>query len=115
MKNGLPFSHTKNRSSHKENHALCLVELGRNPVLWNYDILPINETINLEKYWFQLVELKSSIEQKRPKIARINAQSHVSDNSTKVVGGWDGLPHSPYLSDLASSNFPLFSTITKFL
>jgi len=56
--------------------------------------LPNNETINLEKYCSQLDELKTAIEQKRPKIAnrkgivfhQDNARSHVFDNSTKVVG-----------------------------
>jgi len=59
-----------------------------------YELLPNNETINSEKYCSQLDELKTAIEQKRPKIAnrkgivfhQDNARSHVFDNSTKVVG-----------------------------
>jgi len=60
-----------------------------------YELLPNNETINSEKYCFQLDELKTAIEQKRPEIANRKSSCFIrimrglmcaSDNSTKVVG-----------------------------
>jgi len=60
-----------------------------------YELLPNNETINSEKYYSQLDELKTAIEQKHPEIAnwkgivfhQDNARPHVSlITRTKVVG-----------------------------
>ena len=90
-----------------------------------YELLLNNEAINSEKYYSQLDELKTAIEQKRPEIAnrkgvvfhQDNAWSHVSlMNSTKVVRArWDVLPHPPYSSDLAPSDFHLFRSLQNSL
>ena len=60
------FSYPKSRSSSKEGHALCLVGLERNPVLWAFT--KQRDDKFREEYCSQLDELKTAIEQKRLEI-----------------------------------------------
>ena len=75
-----------------------------------YELLPMNETINSEKYCSQLDILKAAIEEKRTGLAnrlrvvfhQDNARPHVSVKTMlKLKGfGWDILNHPPILPTL---------------
>ena len=70
-----------------------------------YELLPMNETINLDKYCAQLDILKAAIEKKRPVLANRhgvlyldNARPHFSINTLPIMKdfGWDILNHPLY-------------------
>jgi len=90
-----------------------------------YELLSNNETINSEKYYFQLDELKTAIEQKCSEIAnrkgvvfhQDNARPHVSliTRQKLLELCLDVLSHPPYLPDLAPSDFHLFRSLQNSL
>jgi len=90
-----------------------------------YELLPQNQTINSEKYCSQLDCLKAAIDEKRPKLSnrhgvvfhQDNARPHISLTTRQKLlqFGWDVLPHPPFSSDIASSDFYLFRSLQNSL
>ena len=89
---------------HSKKAMSCIWWDFRGPIY--YQLLPMNETVNSEKYCAQFNILKPSIEEKRPDLAnkdgvvfhQNNTRPHVSVNTLqKLKGfGWDILNCSPY-------------------
>ena len=113
------FNHPKSQSSSKEGHALCLVGLERDPVLWAFT-KQRDDKFREVLFPIRRNEDWTAIEQKRPEIAnrkgivfhQDNARPHVSliTRQKLLELGWDVLPH-PYSPDLASSDFHLFRSL----
>ena len=90
-----------------------------------YELLPQGETINSEVYCRQLDNLKTAIEENRPRLAdrnnivfhQDNARPHISmlTRQKLLELGWDVLPHPPYSPDIAPSDFHLFRSLQNFL
>jgi len=87
-------------------------------------LLPHNQTINSDKYCFQLDRLKAAIDEKRPELANRkdvvfhqDARSHVTLHTRQklVQLGWDVLSHPPYSSDLEPSDYHLFRSLQNSL
>ena len=86
-----------------------------------YELLPMNETINSEKYCSQLEILKAVIEEKRPGLANRHGVVFHQDNARPDVSvktmlklkgfGWDILNHPPYSPDIASLDYYLFQSM----
>ena len=79
-----------------------------------FELLPRNETIDLNVYCRQLENLNQSIAQKRPELVnrkRVvfyhdNARPHTSYDSPKFIGAWMGRPSaSPIFSRLSTIRF----------
>ena len=80
-----------------------------------FELLPRNQTINLNVYCWQLDSLNESIIQKCPELVNCKGVVFHHDNMrphTSLIThqkllelGWDVLPHPPYSPDLALSNF----------
>ena len=108
------------RSSFKEGHALCLVGLKRDLVLWAFT----KQTINSEVL-FPIRRIEDNNWTKRPEIAnrkgvvshQDNAWPHVSliTRQKLLELGWNVLPHPPYSSDFAPSDFHLFRSLQNSL
>ena len=90
----------------------------QNGVLY-YELLKPGETINGKRYRSQLIRLKRAIAEKRPEYATRhgalifhldNARPHVAIPVKNYLenSGWEVLPHPPYSSDLAPSDYHLF-------
>ena len=90
----------------------------QNGVLY-YELLKPGETINGERYRTQLFRLKRTIAENRPEYAtrhkaiifhQDNARPHVAIPVKNYLenSGWEVLPHPPYGSDLAPSEYHLF-------
>ena len=114
------FSHPKSRSSSKDGHALCLVGLERDPVLWAF-------TKQRDKFRGVLFPIRR-IEDSNWKTSRNSesegrlvssgqAQPHVFliTRQKLLELGWDVLPYSPYSPDLAPSDFHLFRLLQNSL
>ena len=90
-----------------------------------YELLLENQTINSNKFCFQLDQLKVALDEKRPELVnrkRIifhqdNASQHVSlMNRQKLLQlGWEVLIHTPYSPDIAPSDFHLFRSLQNSL
>lgn len=90
-----------------------------------FELLPMNKTINSDRYCGQLEKLAHSIQQERPELANQkgvviqhdNARPHTSlTTRQKLLSlGWDVLPHPPYSPDLAPSDFHLFRSLQNSL
>ena len=89
---------------------------------WNfkgiiYFDLPRNQTINLNVYCCQLLQLDKEIKEKRPELVtrkdvifhQDNARPHTSLVTRKILLelGWEVMPHPPYSPDLATSDYHL--------
>ena len=78
-----------------------------------YELLPENQTINSNKYCFQLDQLKAALDEKRPELVnrkhiifhQDNARPHVSlmTRQKLLQLGWEVLIHLPYSPDIAPS------------
>ena len=85
-----------------------------------YELLPENQTINSNKYWSQLDQLKVVLNKKRPEIVKRkctifhqdNARPHVSLMTRQKLFqlGWEVLIHPLYSPDIASLDFHLFQS-----
>ena len=84
-----------------------------------YELLKPGETSNGKRYRTQLIRLKRAIAEKRPEYAirheaiifhHDNARPHVAVPVKNYLenSGWGVLPHLPYSSDLAPSDYHLF-------
>ena len=90
-----------------------------------YELLPLNQTINSNKYCSQLDQLKAALDEKRPELVnriRIifhqdNARPHVSlmTRQKLLQLGWEVLIHSLYSPDIAPSDFHLFRSLQNSL
>lgn len=90
-----------------------------------YELLPHNQTVNLDKYCSQLNRLKAAIDEKRLELTnwknvifhQDSAGLHVSlQTRQKLLQlGWDVLPHLPYSSNLALSDYHLFRSLFRIL
>lgn len=113
------FSHPKSWSSSEENHALCLVGLERNTVLWASTKEPNNKFRKVirrikDDNWTK-TSRSSESEGRRVLSCQFTA-SCVFDNSTKLLElSWDVLLHLPYSPDIPLSNFYLFRSLQNFL
>lgn len=87
-----------------------------------YELLRPNETITGERYQEQLMQLSSELKVKRPQYAtrhdkvifqHDNARPHVARvvKNTLDALKWDVLPHPPYSSDIAPSDYHLFRSM----
>ena len=91
-----------------------------------YELLKSGEIINGECYRTQLIRLKRAIVEIRPEYAtrheaivfhHDDARPHVAIPVKNYLEnrGWEVLPHPPYSSDLASSDYDLFRTMQNAL
>ena len=90
-----------------------------------YELLPENQTINSNKYFSHLDQLKTALDKKRPELVnrkRIiirqgNARLHVSLMTRRKLLqlGWEVLIHLLYSPDIASSAFHLFQSLQNSL
>jgi histone-lysine N-methyltransferase SETMAR len=86
-----------------------------------YNLLPRNQTINSDVYCSQLNRLKAAIDQERPELVNRkgvvfhddNARPHavLATREKFMQLGWDVLPHPPYSTDLASSDYHIFRSL----
>ncbi|GFV73641.1 histone-lysine N-methyltransferase SETMAR [Trichonephila clavipes] len=87
--------------------------------------LPDNTTINSEVYCHQLDKLNVALQQKRSGLINTKGVVFHQDNArphTSLVTRqkllqleWDTIPHPPYSSDLAPSDYYLFRSLQNFL
>ena len=71
-------SYTKGQSSSKEGDVVYMMGLDGNPLLW----APSGKTINSNKYWSQLDQLKVALDEKRPELVNINYMIFHQDNTS---------------------------------
>jgi len=86
-------------------------------IVFFFELLPDNTTINSEVYCHQLDKLNDSLKQKRLELInrkgvvfhQDNARPHTSlvTRQKLLQLGWDVLPHPPYSPDLAPSDYYL--------
>ena len=103
---------------------LCIC-WGQKGVLY-YELLKPGESINGERYRWQLIRLKRAISEKRPEYTtrheaiifhHENARPHVAIPVKNYLenSGWEVLPHPPYSLNLAPSNYHLFRSMQNAL
>ena len=93
-----------------------------------FELLPRNQTINLNVYCHQPIKLDKEIEEikeKRPVLAtrkgvifhQDNARPHTNLVTRKKLLelGWEVMPHLPYSPDLAPSDYHLFRSLQNYL
>lgn len=89
-----------------------------------YELLPLNQTINAEKYICQLMCLKNTISRKRPNLEadgvilqHDNARPHTAKSTKEALSNlhWEVLPHPPYSPDIAPSDYYLFRSMASAL
>ena len=90
-----------------------------------YELFPENQTINSNKYCFQLDQLKAALNEKRLELVnrkRIifhqdTARQHVSLTTRQKLLqlGWEVLIHLPYSPDIAPSDCHLFRSLQNSL
>jgi [histone H3]-lysine36 N-dimethyltransferase SETMAR len=91
----------------------------------HYELLPYGQTITAEVYCNQLDSLNDAIKAKRPSIfikkkvffQHDNARPHtakITPDKLKDLG-WTVIPHPPYSSDLAPSDYHLFRSMYHYL
>ena len=86
-----------------------------------FELLLRNQTINLNVYCRQLMNLVKEIKEKRPELATCRGFIFHQDNATPHTSsvirkkllelGWEVMPHPPYGPDPAPSDFHLFSSL----
>ena len=93
-------------------------------IWWNwkgvlyYELLPENQTINSNRYYSQLDQLKAALNEKRPELVNRKRIIFLPDNTRLHVSlmtrqkplelGWEVRIHLPYSPDIAPSDFHLF-------
>ena len=85
------------------------------------ELLPGNQTINMNVYCHQLMKLDKEIKEKRPELAtrksvifhQDNARPHTSFITRKKLLelGWEVMPHPPYSPDPVPSDYQLFRSL----
>ena len=90
-----------------------------------YEILLENKTINSNKYWSQLNQLKAALNQKRPELVnrkcinlhQDNARLHVYFKTRQKLlqRGWEVLIHPLYSPDIAPSDLHTFWSLQNSL
>ena len=100
-------------------------------IWWNwkgvlyYELLLENQTINSNKYYSQLDQLKVVLDEKHPELVNRKCIIFHQDNATPHVSlmtrqkllqlGWEVLIHPPYSPDIAPSDFHLFQSLQNSL
>ena len=94
-------------------------------VVFYYELLLENQTINSNKYCFQLDQLKAALDEKRPELVNRKRITFHQDNTRPHVSlmtrqkllqlGWEVLIHPPYSPDIARSDFRLFRSLQNSL
>ena len=100
-------------------------------VWWDYEgivyveLLPRNQTMNLNVYCRQLMKLDEEIKEKRPELATrkgfIFHQDNARPHTCLVIRkkllelGWAVMPHPSYSPDLAPSDYYLFRLLQNYL
>ena len=101
------------------------------PVWWDwkavvfFELLPRNQTINSDLYCRQLNKLNAAVIEKRPELANCKSVIFHHDNATPLTPlttrqkifrlGWETMLHSPYIPDLAPSDYYLFRSLQNSL
>ena len=90
-----------------------------------YELLPENQTINSNKYCFQLDQLKAALDKKRPELVNrkhiIFHQDNVRPYVSLMTGqkllhlGWEVRIHLLYSPDIAPLDFHLFRSLQNSL
>ena len=90
-----------------------------------FELLPRNQTINLNVYCRQLIKLDKEIKEKWPELATrkgvIFHQNKARPHTPLVIGkkllevGWEVMLHPPYSLDLAPSDYHLFRSLQNHL
>jgi len=87
-----------------------------------YELLKPGETVNTKRYQQQLIDLNRSLLEKRPEYQKRqhkviflhdNAPSHTAKpvRDTLEALSWEVLAHAAYSSDLAPSDYHLFTSM----
>ena len=86
-----------------------------------FELLPRNQTINLNVYCRQLMKLNKEIKEKRPELATCkdvifhedNARPHTSLVTRKKLLnlGWEVMPQPPNSPDVAPSDYHSFRSL----
>ena len=88
------------------------------------DFMPAGTTINSDRYGESLKKLRRAIQNRRRgklsngvRLHHDNARPHVSRQTTDLLAqfGWTVVPHPPYSSDLAPSDYHLFPKLKDHL
>jgi histone-lysine N-methyltransferase SETMAR len=86
----------------------------------HYELLVRNLTVTAERCCQQLSRLAEAIQQKRPGrhgviLQHDNARPHTANMTKAAVQklDWEILPHPPYSSDLAPSDYHLFRSLSN--
>ena len=90
-----------------------------------YEIMEPGQTVDSVLYCQQLTRLQEVIRKKRPKMVNRkgvvfhhdNARPHTFLMTRQILTelGWEVLMHSPYIPDLAASDYHLFRPLQNFL
>ena len=90
-----------------------------------YELLPESQTINSDKYYSQLDQLKAALDEKRPELInrehiifhQYNARPHIylTTRQKQLQLVWEVLIHLPYSPDIAPSDFHLFRSLQNSL
>ena len=92
----------------------------------SFELLPRNQTINLDVYCCQLNKLNASaVKENRPELVNRKGVSFHHDNATPYTSlatrkkllrlGWEVMLHPPYRPDLAPSDYYLFRSLQNSL
>ena len=84
----------------------------------HFEFLPSGQTINKDVYSAQLRRVAAALAKKQPSLVnrkgvlfhQDNARPHTAKATVEVINslGWELLPHPPYSSDIAPSDYHLF-------
>uniref|UniRef100_A0A8R1HKZ3 Transposase n=1 Tax=Caenorhabditis japonica TaxID=281687 RepID=A0A8R1HKZ3_CAEJA len=87
-----------------------------------YELLPQGRTVNAITYSNQLASLALAFREKRPRRSAVhllhdNARPHVAKATREKLQelNWNTVPHLPYSSDIAPSDYHLFQPLKLFL
>ncbi|GFX22806.1 mariner Mos1 transposase [Trichonephila clavipes] len=117
---GQPSKSTARLYLFGHNTMLCIFWNQEGPIY--YELLKPSETINIDRYKQQLLNLNDAILEKREQYKK---QQHkvifIDDNAPRnrakltkdivMALGWEPLAHAAYSPDLASSNYHLFASL----
>ena len=90
-----------------------------------YELIPENQTINANKDWSQLDQLKAVLDEKRPESVNRKRIIYRQGNARQLVSlmtrqklsqlGWEVLIHLPYSADIAPLDFHLCRSLQNSL